>query len=326
MLHSIIWFENFLLHVKNMSNLRFITFLTACLALLCTCSLGNSLKWEWASEPMQDTLLGKGTFTASKLLDQKNVTAGASDYLWYMTEVVVNDTKIWGKPKLQVNTKGPIIYSFINGFWWGVEGGSPSKPGFVYEEYISLKRGTNIISLLSVTLGKSNCSGFIDMKETGIVGGHVKLISNEFPDNVLDLSQSTWSYKVGMNGLARKFYDPKSTNGVPWKTHNVSTGVPMTWYKTTFKTPEGSNLVVLDLIGLQRGKAWVNGKSIGRYWIGENSSFRFYEVPRSLLNNDVNTLVLFEELGMGEGPLNVSVGIINDESRNFVKWDQGCLS
>jgi len=154
----------------------------------------------------------------------------------------------------------------------------------------------------------------------------VKLISNEFPDNVLDLSQSTWSYKVGMNGLARKFYDPKSTNGVPWKTHNVSTGVPMTWYKTTFKTPEGSNLVVLDLIGLQRGKAWVNGKSIGRYWIGENSSFRFYEVPRSLLNNDVNTLVLFEELGMGEGPLNVSVGIINDESRNFVKWDQGCLS
>ncbi|AES65958.1 beta-galactosidase, putative [Medicago truncatula] len=308
-----------------MSNPRFRTFLTACLALLCTCSLGNPLKWEWASEPMQDTLLGQGTFTASKLLDQKNVTAGASDYLWYMTEVVVNDTTVWGKSTLQVNAKGPIIYSYINGFWWGVYDSVPSTRSFVYDEDISLKRGTNIISLLSVTLGKSNCSGFIDMKETGIVGGHVKLISIEYPDNVLDLSKSTWSYKVGMNGMARKFYDPKS-NGVPWIPRNVSIGVPMTWYKTTFKTPEGSNLVVLDLIGLQRGKAWVNGQCIGRYRLGENSSFRYYAVPRPFFNKDVNTLVLFEELGLGKGPFNVSVDIISIESRNFVKWDQGCSS
>ncbi|AES65957.1 beta-galactosidase, putative [Medicago truncatula] len=240
---------------------------------------------------MQDTLPGKGTFTASKLLDQKNVTAGASDYLWYMTEVVVNDTTVWGKSTLQVNAKGPIIYSYINGFWWGVYDSIPSTHSFVYDEDISLKRGTNIISLLSVTLGKSNCSGFIDMKETGIVGG---------------------SY-------------PRS-NGVPWIPRNVSTGVPMTWYKTTFKTPKGSNLVVLDLIGLQRGKAWVNGQSIGRYQLGENSSFRYYAVPRPFFNKDVNTLVLFEELGLGEGPFNVSVDIISIESRNFVKWDQGCSS
>jgi len=93
--------------LKNMSNPRFGMFLTTCLALLCTCSLGNSLKWEWASKPMQDTLLGKWTFITSKLLDQKNVTAGANDYLWYMTEVFVNDTNIWGKAKLQVNIVTP---------------------------------------------------------------------------------------------------------------------------------------------------------------------------------------------------------------------------
>ncbi|RHN65219.1 hypothetical protein MtrunA17_Chr3g0077561 [Medicago truncatula] len=49
-------------------------------------------------------------------------------------------------------------------------------------------------------------------------------------------------------------------------------------------------------------------------------------VPRPFLNKDVNTLVLFEELGLGEGPFNVSVDIVSNESKNFVKWDQGCIS
>ena len=310
--------------------MRFRTFLISCLALCCTRSLGNSLKWEWISEPMEDTFKGKGTFTASQLLDQKNVTAGASDYLWYMTEVVVNDTEIWGKPRLQVNTTGHILHSFINGTWWGVQHSTISNSGFLYEEYVSLEQGTNILSLLSITFGKSNCRGFPETKEAGIVGGPVKLFSNEIEDGILDLSQSTWSYKVGMNGIARKFYDPKTTNGVQWKTNNVSVGEPMTWYKTTFKTPEATNPVVLDLGGLRRGKAWVNGQSIGRYWpwmFSKEPSERFNEVPRSFLNNDVNTLVLFEELGFGpEDHFNVSIQTVPNGSKNFNKWDQGCSS
>ncbi|KAJ1385189.1 Glycoside hydrolase, family 35 [Sesbania bispinosa] len=114
--------------------------------------------------------------------------------------------------------------------------------------------------------------------------------------------------------------------------NSVPTGRPMTWYKTTFKTPESTESLVLDLEGLGKGHAWVNGQSIGRYWptmvadengcsdtcdyrgnygpercvsgCGEPSQ-RFYHVPRSFLNNDTNTLILFEE--MGGNPSNVSV-------------------
>ncbi|KAJ1407398.1 Galactose-binding-like domain superfamily [Sesbania bispinosa] len=91
----------------------------------------------------------------------------------------------------------------------------------------------------------------------------------------------------------------------------------------------------LDLEGLGKGHAWVNGQSIGRYWPpmvadanGCNDtcdyrgnygpercvsgcrepSQRFYHVPRSFLNNDTNTLILFEE--MGGNPSNVSVQTI----------------
>jgi len=234
---------------------------------------------------------------------------------------------------VQVNTTGHLLYLFINGFLKGTQHGTVSQPGFIYEGNVSLNQGTNIISLLSVTVGHANYGAFFDMQETGIVGGPVKLISIENPNNVLDLSKSTWSYKVGINGMAEKFYDPKITNGIQWKTNNVSVGVPMTWYKTTFKTPDGTNPVVLDLIGLQKGEAWVNGQSIGRYWpamLAENKgcsdtcdyrgeynadkclsgcgepSQRFYHVPRSFLNNDVNTLVLFEEMGFAT-PFNVYV-------------------
>lgn len=105
----------------------------------------------------------------------------------------------------------------------------------------------------------------------------------------------------------------------------------MTWYKADFKAPYGTDPVVVDLQGLGKGHAWVNGHSIGRYWpsfiapsngcsdtcdyrgkyVTEkcntdcgNPSQRWYHVPRSFLNNDKNTLVLFEETG--GNPQNVS--------------------
>lgn len=166
----------------------------------------------------------------------------------------------------------------------------------------------------------------------------MKLITSN-SSNALDLSTSSWSYKVGLNGEARRFNDPKILDGVQWDTNIVATGKPMTWYKTTFKTPEGTDSVVLDLQGLGKGQAWVNGQSIGRYWptmvankngcsdtcdyrgnyepekcvsgCGEPSQ-RFYHVPRSFLNNDTNTLILFEE--MGGSPFNVSVQTITVRS------------
>lgn len=45
----------------------------------------NPLSWSWAAEPMDDTLKGKGTFKTTRLLEQKETTFDASDYLWYMT-------------------------------------------------------------------------------------------------------------------------------------------------------------------------------------------------------------------------------------------------
>lgn len=42
--------------------------------------------------------------------------------------------------------------------------------------------------------------------------------------------------------------------------------ISLVCYQTTFKAPLGNDPVSLDLEGLGKGFAWVNGNNIGRYW------------------------------------------------------------
>ncbi|KAJ1389344.1 Glycoside hydrolase, family 35 [Sesbania bispinosa] len=250
----------------------------------------------WTMEKKKDTMLGKGSLKAHELLEQKEITFDASDYLWRYAG-----------------------YQFSQ---WG--------NSFTYEKQVSLKQGTNIITLLSATVGLANYGVGFDKIKTGLAGGFVQLIGKN--SVTMDLSTNLWSYKVGLNGERKRLYDLKPHIGVSWKTNSsYPIGRPMTWYKADFQAPSGTNPVVVDLQGLGKGHAWVNGHSIGRYWpswvtstngcsdtcdyrgkyVKEkcntncgNPSQRWYHVPRSFLNNDKNTLVLFEE--MGGNPQNVS--------------------
>ena len=43
-------------------------------------------------------------------------------------------------------------------------------------------------------------------------------------------------------------------------------------FQTTFKAPLGSDPVVVDLLGLGKGEAWINGQSIGRYWTSSEAN------------------------------------------------------
>ncbi|CAI8586587.1 unnamed protein product [Vicia faba] len=110
----------------------------------------------------------------------------------------------------------------------------------------------------------------------------------------MDLSTNLWSYKVGLNGERKRLYDSKSHVGVSWNTNSphIPIGKPMTWYKAEFKAPLEETLLWWT------SKAWVKdmlGKSATP--IVEVHRKGGYHVPRSFLNDDMNTLVLFEEIG-----------------------------
>jgi hypothetical protein len=150
-----------------------------------------------------------------------------------------------------------------------------------------------------------------------------------FNQSTLSSSIVVVLFQSGLAGEHRQIHLDKPEYW--WQSHNGSIPVnrPFTWYKATFDAPAGEEPVVVDLLGLGKGAAWVNGHSLGRYWpsytapemdgchvcdyrgkfkaegdgircltgCGEPSQ-RYYHVPRGFLRpGEPNTLVLFEEAG-----------------------------
>ncbi|KAL5705655.1 hypothetical protein ACHQM5_023930 [Ranunculus cassubicifolius] len=274
-------------------------------------SESGNLAWSWKSEPMKDTLKGSGPTNSTKLLEQKATTVDASDYLWYMASVNISKTEFPGgvQMNLRVNTTGNVLHAFVN-----------------KKHPVRLKAGNNQISLLSATVGLANYGPFFDLKPTGIAGGPVTLAGAGDVSVTKDLSSNLWFYKVGLNGETKKFYDVNTRNfNNKWSEQSVPMNRAMTWYKATFQAPLGRDPVVVDLNGMGKGHAWVNGHSIGRFWPSfmakadgcsdtcdyrgkyedkkcltncGKSTQRYYHIPRSFLLDDaINTLVLFEEIG-----------------------------
>ncbi|XP_015580521.2 beta-galactosidase 15 isoform X2 [Ricinus communis] len=298
----------------------------------------NSLQWKWRPEKirglsLQGDFVGN-TLVANELMDQKAVTNGTSDYLWIMNNYDHNmNDSLWGAGKdiiLQVHTNGHVVHAFVNGKHVGSQSASieSGRFDFVFESKIKLKRGINRISLVSVSVGLQNYGANFDTAPTGINGpitiiGRSKL-GNQ-PDVTVDISSNRWVYKTGLHGEDQGFQAVRPRHRRQFYTKHVLINQPFVWYKTSFNAPLGQDPVVVDLLGLGKGTAWVNGRNIGRFWpkalapddgtcnapcsyigtyepkqcvtgCGEPTQ-RYYHIPRDWLKPEDNKLVLFEELG-----------------------------
>uniref|UniRef100_M4DXF2 beta-galactosidase n=1 Tax=Brassica campestris TaxID=3711 RepID=M4DXF2_BRACM len=286
----------------------------------------STLKWSWRPENVDNFILkGKGESTQTQLFDQKVVTNDQSDYLWYMTTVKFKkrDPFLGKNMSLRVNSTAHVLHAFVNGKHIGNQHAEDGKFNYVFEKDVKFKSGRNVIALLSITVGLANYGIFFESKPAGITGPIFITGRNGDETIVKDLSAHKWSYKTGLNGFDNQLFRTEAMS--KWSVENVPFNRTMTWYKATFKAPLGNDPVVVDLMGLGKGTAWVNGNNIGRYWpafissengcdakrnyrgayhaekcltnCGEPTQ-RWYHVPRSFLNAEGdNTLVLFEEMG-----------------------------
>ncbi|KAF2287107.1 hypothetical protein GH714_038216 [Hevea brasiliensis] len=312
----------------------------------------SSLKWSWRPENTDRTvILGKGHIQTGQLLDQKAAANDASDYLWYMTSVhLKKDDPIWSRDmSLRVNGSGQILHAYVNGKYLGSQWAKYGVFSDVFEKNIKLKLGHNLISLLSSTVGLANYGPKFDLIQAGIPGP-VELVGRKGDESIIkDLSAHKWSYKVGLHGLENKLYSLDSPQASKWQEHDLPTNRMMTWYKTTFKAPLGKDPVVLDMDGMGKGVAWVNGHSIGRYWpsfLAEEDGCsieacdyrgpydnnkcvtncgkptqRWYHVPRSFMENDVNNLILFEEFGGNPARVNFQTITVGSVSGSGIEGD-----
>ncbi|MCD9645778.1 Beta-galactosidase 6 [Datura stramonium] len=255
-------------------------------------------KWEEIQEviPRFDAT----TLRSETLLEQTNTTKDASDYLWYTASLHEESEK--QQAKLIVKSLGHVLHAFVNGNLVGYGHGEFKNASFTVKSKVDLNKGTNQISLLSATVGLPDAGAFLERRSLGV---HSVMIQ--------DFSNFSWGYQVGLLGEKLQIYTPEGAKSGNWSRLGSSTQ-QLTWYKSIFDAPKGDDPIALNLGSMGKGEAWVNGQSIGRYWVSFHTSEgvpsqTWYNVPRSFLKPRDNLLVLFEEeIG---NPLSVTMDTIS---------------
>ncbi|TYJ28542.1 hypothetical protein E1A91_A06G007100v1 [Gossypium mustelinum] len=284
----------------------------------------NSKMFSWETYDEDISSLGESSrITARGLLEQMNVTRDTSDYLWYTTSIDISPSESFlrggKKPTLNVDSAGHALHVFINGQFSGSAFGTRKDRGFTFTGPVNLHAGTNHIALVSVAVGLPNVGLHFETWKTGIVGVYL----NSLDKGKKDLSSHKWSYQVGLKGEAMYLASPEGVSSVEWIQGSLATQSrqSMTWYKAYFDAPTGNEPLALDMRSMGKGQVWINGQSVGRYWMaygnGECSKCsysgtyrptkcqsgcghptqRWYHVPRTWLKPKQNLLVVFEELG-----------------------------
>ena len=193
------------------------------------------------------------------------------------------------------------------------------------------------LDLLSVSMGLNNWLGVEDnWKGLLAPNGRLQFVdegANPPGSAVQDITGNGWLMQPRLQGERLNLPDPAQAQPVAWAPASASARVQsLTWLQSEFVTPPGSSALVLDVAGLGRGHAYVNGFDIGRYYLimgtpcsecrcgGRDSccikalcgkpSQRYYHIPPDALqlvnSGEPNTLTLIEELGAADR-LGVSV-------------------
>ncbi|XP_022991143.1 beta-galactosidase 16-like [Cucurbita maxima] len=267
----------------------------------------SSYKWQEFNEPIPN--FDQTTLRENKLLEQTGITKDSSDYLWYTMRVEPDSPD--SQQTLEVGSRAHVVHAFVNGVHAGSAHGAKNESSFYLNNNITLRRGTNNISLLSVTVGLSGSGAYLERRVLGL--RRVKLRGKDY-------SMQPWGYKVGLSGENSQIFLGSGSNDIQWSKLDTSSQ-PLTWYKTRFDAPPGDDPIALNLGSMGKGAVWVNGWGIGRYWVsfltrkGEPSQ-KWYHVPRSFLKPTGNLLVIFEE--ETGNPVGITLGVVSITKTLFV--------
>ncbi|XP_020219636.1 beta-galactosidase-like [Cajanus cajan] len=210
----------------------------------------NTLNWDWRPEALYTQTkigqpLGSVAMSSPQLLDQKLITNGTTDYLWYITRYNNFSVTPFCRIKLRVKTKGHILHVFVNGAHIGSQYARYGQYSFTFEGSIKMNHGKNEISLVSGTVGLANYGPHFDNVKVGI-SGPIQLVSQkEGTEMIKDISKNGWKYKVGMHGENVKLYSPGSINHIKWFTNGLPTDRIFLWYKATIYSYAGKEVCFL---------------------------------------------------------------------------------
>ncbi|XP_066311535.1 beta-galactosidase 7-like [Miscanthus floridulus] len=267
--------------------------------------LNHADRWKIFKEPIP-AVPSKISHVGNQLCEHLSTTKDETDYLWYLATYNYrrngNDDLV-----LNVESHAHILHAFINNDHVGSVHGSHDKPGnIVLNAAISLREGQNSISLLCVMVGSPGSGAYMERRTFGVRKVSIKR-RQQRPHSI---NIELWKHQVGLYGETNKIYTSEGSSHAEWTAVDKSVHLPLIWYKTTFDTPWGNDPVTLNLTSMGKGEVWINGQSIGRYWVSFKTpsgkpSQSMYHIPRNFLKTGENLLVLMEEIG-GD-PLQITV-------------------
>uniref|UniRef100_A0ACD5T929 Uncharacterized protein n=1 Tax=Avena sativa TaxID=4498 RepID=A0ACD5T929_AVESA len=273
-------------------------------------SLSDMHSWKAFKEPIPQDI-SKAVYTGNQLLEHLPITKDETDYLWYIVSYEYKQIDDDHLVLLNVESRAHILHAFVNSVLVGsVHGSHEARGNIILNKNISLKEGQNTISLLSVMVGSPDSGAHMEQRSFGI--RKVSIQKGHQPLHILD--NELWGYQVGLFGEGNRIYAQEAPYRVKWTDIHNLTHIPLTWYQTTFATPIGNDAVTLNLTSMGKGEVWVNGESIGRYWVSFKTpsgqpSQSLYHIPQQFLKPRDNVLVLVEE--MGGNPLQITVNTMS---------------
>ncbi|XP_010444300.1 PREDICTED: beta-galactosidase 6 [Camelina sativa] len=249
------------------------------------------------------------------LLEHTNLTKDKTDYLWYTTSFKPDSPCT--NPSIYIESSGHVVHVFVNSALAGSGHGSRDIRVVKVQVPVSLTNGQNSISILSGMVGLPDSGAYMERKSYGLTKVQISCGGTK----TIDLSRSQWGYSVGLLGEKVRLYQWKNLNRVKWSMNNAGliNNHPLAWYKTMFDGPSGDGPVGLNMSSMGKGEMWVNGVSIGRYWVSfltpaGRPSQSIYHIPREFLKPSGNLLMVLEE--EGGDPLGISLNTISVTGSN----------
>jgi len=246
------------------------------------------------------------------------LTHDNTDYCWYCCEF---DSAEPGEAELQIRGGGDLLYVFVNGQFVAASPlplrerrGPLDGSGYHHRFGVPVAQGRNRLAILAVALGLIKGDWMIDdsmEKERKGIWGNVLLDGRPLA--------GPWKMIAGLLGEQLRLWEPGPTTMAPWEPIRLTEN-PLRWYRARFSLSDDETgdpaPWAFDAEGLNKGRLWINGHCLGRYWLiigrdevtdhlnnpliqvapsGEPIQ-RYYHIPREWLA-PVNDLVIFEEQG-----------------------------
>ncbi|XP_051147165.1 beta-galactosidase 14-like [Andrographis paniculata] len=274
-------------------------------------------RWEMFREKIPD--FNELSIKSIRPMEMCSITNDTTDYAWYSTIIDLDrgdlPMRIDILPVLQIGNRGHALMVFVNGEYVGFGHGNIDEKNHVFKNSINLRIGPNQISILSMTIGMPNSGSFMERR----FAGPRDVTIQGLMAGTLDITDNMWRHQVGLNGEAMELFTEEGSKKVQWQPLPLNNNIPqpLSWYKGYFDAPEGNNPIAVRMTSMAKGMIWINGMSIGRYWVSFLSPLGqptqdVYHIPRSHLKPTGNVIVVLEETG-GD-PTKIEILLINRDT------------